>query len=194
MELTAYGYYYVSRRRIAPERTYARLYQYIMPTQQMRPSVVAPSGEHQDIPTIDGHIWAPVDDESTNVYNFIFSFDTSSPLTEKFIREEEEFFGRGETDFIPGTFRLKRNASNDYLIDRDLQRQGNFSGVVGVNTQGYALQEGMGKVVDRSQEFLTSTDRAIVTMRRLMLEATRTVEAGGRPPGVDIDASLRAGV
>lgn len=185
VHITKYGYYYVSQRRIAPERCYVRLYQYIMPAQQMRPSVVAPSGERQEMPTIDGHVWAPIDDQSTNVYNFIYSYDQDVPLTEEFIREEEAFFGRAEADFIPGTFRLKRNANNDYLVDRSLLHQGNFSGIVGINTQDFALQEGMGKIVDRSKEFLGSTDKAVVVMRRLMLEATRTVEAGRRPPGVD---------
>jgi phthalate 4,5-dioxygenase oxygenase subunit len=182
---TDYGYYYVSQRRIAPGRNYVRLYQYIMPAQQMRPSVVSASGNKQQVPTIDGHVWVPIDDERTNVYNFIYSYDENSPLTEDFVREEEAFFGRAEDDFIPGSFRLKRNSGNDYLIDRDLQRRGNFSGIVGANTQDYALQEGMGKIVDRSKEFLGSTDRAIVVMRRLMLEATRAVEAGRCPPGVD---------
>ncbi len=180
---TNYGYYYVSRRQIAPEKAYIRLYQYIMPAQQMRPSVVAPSGGKQDPATIDGHIWAPIDDYSTNVYNFIYGYDGDFPLTPEFIREDEEFFGRGENDLIPGTFRLKKNLSNDYMIDRSLQHQGNYSGIVGVNTQDYALQEGMGHIVDRSKEFLVSTDRAIVTMRRLMLDAIARVERGDDPPG-----------
>ncbi len=180
---TNYGYYYVSRRQIAPERAYIRLYQYIMPAQQMRPSVVAPSGGKQDVATIDGHIWAPIDDYTTNVYNFVYSYDQDFPITHEFIEEEEAFFGRGPDDFIPGTFQLKKNLANDYLMDRSLQQQGNYSGIVGVNTQDYALQEGMGQIVDRSKEFLVATDRAIVTMRRLMLEAMTTVERGGNPPG-----------
>jgi phthalate 4,5-dioxygenase oxygenase subunit len=182
---TDYGYYYVSQRNIGPERKYVRIYQYVMPAQQMRPSVVASSGAMQDMPTIDGHIWAPIDDERTNVYNYIYSFSADHPLSAEFVREEEEFFGRGENDFIPGTFRLKQNAENDYLVDRSLQQKGNFSGIVGINTQDFGLQEGMGKIVDRSREFLGTTDRAIVVMRRMMLEATRTVESGAQPPGIE---------
>jgi hypothetical protein len=71
------------------------------------------------------------------------------------------------------------------MRDLSLMKQGNYSGIVGINTQDFALQEGMGKIVDRSQEFLASTDRAIVTMRRLMLEAVATVEAGGAPLAVE---------
>ena len=66
-----------------------------------------------------------------------------------------------------------------------MQKTQTFTGIEGVNTQDVAVQEGMGPIVDRSQEHLGSTDRAIVTMRRLLLEATRTVEAGGAPKGAD---------
>lgn len=182
---TRYGYRYVSRRLISADKAYVRHYQYMMPAQQMRPSVVDTTGGLQPRPTLDGHLWVPIDDESTNVINYMYSYDQAHPLTEEFIRETEKLFGRSEEDLITGTFRLKRNASNDYLMDRRLQKKGNLSGIVGVNTQDYALQECMGKIADRTKEFLLSTDRAIVMMRRLLLEAIRVVEEGGRPLGVD---------
>ncbi|MGE3809178.1 MAG: hypothetical protein AB7K24_31320, partial [Gemmataceae bacterium] len=183
--VTPCGYRYVSRRLIGGDKAYIRHYQFVLPWQQMRPSIVDTSGKLQPHPTIDGHMWVPIDDESTYVYNIMYGYDEAHPLSEEFIRETEKIFGRGEDDLIPGTFRLKRNQSNDYLIDRQLQKQGNLSGVVGVNTQDYALQEGMGKIADRTKEFLFSTDRAIVAMRRQLLEAIRVVEEGGRPRGVD---------
>jgi hypothetical protein len=43
----------------------------------------------------------------------------------------------------------------------------------------------MGPIVDRSSEFLGTTDRAIVTMRRMLLEATHAVERGEMPLGAD---------
>lgn len=194
VNVTDYGYNYVSHRRIGAGKRYIRIYQYIMPVQQMRPSVVDSTGTQQPTPTIDGHIWAPVDDEHTNVYNIMYSYDPKIPLSEQFIRETEEFFGRGENDVIPGTFCLVRNASNNYLIDRKLQKQGNMSGIVGVNTQDYALQEAMGPIVDRSKEFLGSTDRAIVTMRRLMLEGINAIEEApqSRPRGSDPESHAKA--
>lgn len=183
VETTPYGFCYISFRQIPPGRNYTRIYQYLMPAQQMRPSIVASYGQKQQAPTIDGHIWVPIDDVSCHVYNFIYSYDHTSPLTADFIKEEEAFFGRAANDYLPGTFRLKRNASNDYLIDRSLQKQGNFSGIQGINTQDMALQEGMGAIADRSKEFLISSDRAIVAMRRLLLEAIKAVESGEVPRG-----------
>jgi phthalate 4,5-dioxygenase oxygenase subunit len=183
VETTPYGFYYTSTRRMPPDKNYTRIYQYILPAQQMRPSVIAGYGQKQDMPTIDGHIWVPIDDVSCHVYNFIYSFDRAIPLSDNFIMEEEAFFGRAPEDYIPGSFRLKRNSSNNYLVDRTLQKQGNFSGIQGINTQDMALQEGMGAIVDRSKEFLGSSDKAIVTMRRLLLEAIHVVESGDMPRG-----------
>jgi len=55
------------------------------------------------------------------------------------------------------------------------------------------VQESMGRIVDRSREHLGPADRAIITMRQLLLEAVRTVREGGDPPGVgDSYYSVRA--
>lgn len=43
----------------------------------------------------------------------------------------------------------------------------------------------MGPIVDRSKEMLSQTDKAIVAARRLLLDATKTVEDGGNPLGAD---------
>ena len=185
VETTDYGYYYVSHRNLGDGNFYVRLYHYVMPFQQMRGGIHKFDGKRKDFPVVDGHIWAPIDDGQTHVYNWHHGYDESVKLTPEHIDEAEIFYGRGPDDMIPGTFRLKRNLSNDFMRDLSLMKQGNYSGIVGVNTQDFALQEGMGKITDRSQEFLASTDRAIVTMRRLMLDAMDKVEAGNAPPGVE---------
>jgi len=43
----------------------------------------------------------------------------------------------------------------------------------------------MGPVVDRSKEHLGPADRAIIATRRLLLDAVKTVQTGGSPPGAD---------
>jgi phenylpropionate dioxygenase-like ring-hydroxylating dioxygenase large terminal subunit len=185
VEVTDYGYNYVSTRNIGADQRYVRLYQYIMPAQQMRSNVLGHTGKRPKVPKIDGHIWMPIDDHTTWVYNFMYSYDASVELDEAYAMDYETRSGRGPDHLIPGTFALKQNASNDYEVDRDLQKRGVFSGIRGVNTQDFALQEGMGAIVDRTKEFLGSTDKAIVTMRRLLLEATRQVEDGEAPRGLD---------
>jgi hypothetical protein len=78
-----------------------------------------------------------------------------------------------------------RNASNDYLIDRQLQKTSSMTGIAGVNTQDFALQEGMGPIVDRTKEHVGTTDRAIILLRKVLLDAIATNEKGGTPPAVD---------
>ena len=92
--------------------------------------------------------------------------------------------GRGlAEDFIPGTFKLKANASNDYGLSRERQRTVNYTGIEGTNTQDFAVQESMGPIYDRTQEHLGSADTAIIQMRRLLLEAVRDVAEGRDPVG-----------
>jgi phenylpropionate dioxygenase-like ring-hydroxylating dioxygenase large terminal subunit len=191
VERTDYGYYYVSTRDMGAEGKYVRVYQYMMPAQQMRASCVGWFGGKNELPRQDGHVWAPIDDETTHVYNWICTYDQSIELTPEWVEERETAMGRGSSDLIPGTFRLKRNQSNDYLLDRHLQKTQVYTGIVGVNTQDFALQEGMGAICDRSKEFLGTSDKAIVALRRLLLDAIDTVERGGTPRGLD-PASYRA--
>jgi hypothetical protein len=106
-------------------------------------------------------------------------------LTPDAVEIREKAAGRGKDDTIPGTFRLKRNQSNDYLIDRQMQKTQNFTGIAGVNTQDFALQEGMGPIADRSREFLGTSDKAIVALRRLLLDAVAQNEKGGTLRGLD---------
>ena len=182
---TDYGYYYVSTRQLGEGNSYVRLYHYVMPFQQLRGGIHEFSGKRRASPALDGHLWVPIDDETTYVYNWHHSYDDSHPMSDEHRDQTETFYGRGPQDLIPGTFRLKRNRSNDYMIDRQLQKTKVFTGILGVNTQDFALQEGMGPIVPRWKEHLGSTDRAIITMRSILLRAIDAVEKGEAPPGLD---------
>ena len=184
VERTDYGYYYVSTRNMGDGGNYVRVYQYVLPALQMRSNAVGWFGGKNERPRIDGHIWAPIDDERCHVYNFMCAYDKSTYFDDAWLEKREAGMGRGQDDLIPGTFRLKRNQSNDYMVDRQMQKTQNYTGIVGVNTQDFALQEGMGPICDRSKEFLGTSDKAVVAMRRLLLEAVATAEKGGTPRGV----------
>jgi phenylpropionate dioxygenase-like ring-hydroxylating dioxygenase large terminal subunit len=183
---TPYGYNYVSHRKFDDERNFVRLYQYIMPFQQMRPNIVF-SNVNNDakVPRYDGHIWVPLDDETTHVYNFMCGSDANCALDPDYVETIEAGYGRGRDDYVTGTFRLKASLENDYFIDRQMQKTQTFTGIKGINTQDMATQEGMGPVVDRSREYLGTSDRAIVVMRKLLLDATAAVERGESPRGAD---------
>jgi phenylpropionate dioxygenase-like ring-hydroxylating dioxygenase large terminal subunit len=183
---TDYGYYYVSTRKVEAEQQWVRVYQYTLPFQQMRPSMVNNGlSSNRSVPRADGHIWVPIDDEQTNVYNWCYGADQNCALDPDYAEQLEVMYGRGHNDYIPGTFKLKANLSNDYFIDRAEQKNTSFTGIKGINTQDVALQEGMGTVTDRTQEHLGTSDRAIAVMRRLLLEAVSAVERGENPRGCD---------
>jgi phthalate 4,5-dioxygenase oxygenase subunit len=182
---TAYGYTYAGIRTVDAQ-SYVRAYHYVMPAQQMRGRVTSRKAKQIDAhPTINGHIWVPIDDHNTWVFNWMYSYDPAIPITEEYAIALETQYGRGPDDLIPGTYALKRNLRNDYLIDREVQKTQTFTGIAGVNTQDMALQEGMGPIVDRSKEHLGTSDRAIIVMRQLLLEAMDDLAEGKPIRGTD---------
>jgi phthalate 4,5-dioxygenase oxygenase subunit len=189
VEKTPFGYSYTGIRRVGGNQ-WVRLYQYIMPAIQMRGRIKGLLGGHSeyvndgDVPTINGHLWVPVDDDTVAVYNFLYSSDPDLPVTPEFAHASEVRDGRDPAR-IRADFRCTLNASNDYGIDRALQNTSSFTGIDGINLQDVALQEGMGRCVDRTREHLGTTDRAIIVMRQLLLAAVRDVEEGRAPRGLD---------
>jgi phenylpropionate dioxygenase-like ring-hydroxylating dioxygenase large terminal subunit len=186
VERTDYGFRYASLRDIGEDGTYLRVYQFYMPFQQYRSHQLEgrKGSGRTEVPRLQGHMWVPIDDENTCVYNFMLSVDEDKPFTREFIESAETHAGRwgpagGET------MMRHRTRSNDWLQDRDVQRTKTYSGISGLNNQDLAVQESMGRVVDRSREHLGSTDRAVITCRQIMLDAVKNAAEGIDPPGVD---------
>ncbi|MCE2465901.1 MAG: Rieske 2Fe-2S domain-containing protein [Dehalococcoidia bacterium] len=173
VDTTDYGYRYAGIRSFGDDEIFVRTYHFVMPFHQFRP------GENTVTPYTTGHIWVPIDDDNCMVYNWAYSTN-GDPFDEWDMVETR--LGRGPGQLQPD-FRSIRNMDNQYLIDRVMQKNENFTGIEGVNNQDQAVQEMMGAVVDRTREYLTSSDLTIVQLRRLLLEAVRTVSDGGDPPG-----------
>jgi hypothetical protein len=84
-----------------------------------------------------------------------------------------------------GRWYPRLNASNDYMLDYELQRTSWFSGVPSTQIQDIAIQESMGPIFDRTKEHLGTSDTAIIHFRRQWLKAARALhESGTIPPGV----------
>jgi phenylpropionate dioxygenase-like ring-hydroxylating dioxygenase large terminal subunit len=176
VDLTDYGYQYAGIRPLGDDEVHIRVYHFILPFHQIRPSK-SDSG----LPVDAGHIWVPMDDETCMVYNWNYCPD--GPLTEE--DKLETNLGNGPLHVDQKTFRSKANRANDYGLDRNVQKTESFSGIDGINAQDRALQESMGKIVDRSKEHLGPADKAIIQARKLLRQAVKTVEAGGTPDGVN---------
>ena len=179
LDVTDYGYRYAGLRALADGEMHVRAYHFILPFHQIRPARTGAA--RRGFSGAAGHIWVPMDDETTMVYNWEHS--TTDPLTDE--DRLERRLGNGPMDVDQTTFRSKRNRENNYLLDRRVQKTETFTGIDGVNAQDRAVQESMGGIVDRTREHLGPADKAVIQARRLLLQVITTVEAGGTPPGVE---------
>lgn len=122
-----------------------------------------------------GLMWCPIDDQHTHVFSVTWSADR--PLDDRDLAMAKDFNG----PTTPGTFVTVANIDNDYLIDRESQRAGSFTGVDHTQVQDLMVQESMGSVVDRSLEHLGTSDTAIIRMRKLLQEAAIGLMEGTEP-------------
>jgi len=177
VEPTQYGMLVGARRNTTDGRYYWRVTQWLMPWYNIVP-------RDGDGP-ISAHAWVPIDDETCWAWSV--SFNPDSALT----KQQTDHYRAGgsiHAEAIPGTYLPTRNAGNDYLIDRTLQKTVSFTGINGIAMQDVAMQEGMGPIVDRTKEHLGSSDAAVIAARKRMLaEARAFAEAGGdtTPSGLD---------
>ena len=170
------GLFIGARRNAEDGKYYWRITPWVMPSFTMVP----PRGDHP----MHGHFWIPIDDH--NCWAWSYDYHPVRALT----AEERQAMKDGKgvhVKYTPGTYRPLANKDNDYLMDREAQRQGiTYSGVEGIAMQDASVQESMGPIVDRTKENLVSTDNGIIMARnRLRKAATELKEKGVRPPGVD---------
>jgi hypothetical protein len=131
---------------------------------------------------VGGHHWVPMDDENVMVWNWVYSYGDFKPS-----EDDRNQVGAGNSlrDVDPENgFKSKVHRGNNWMIDREVQKNETFSGIPGVNAQDRATQESMGRIVDRTKEHLGPADTAIIATRRLLQEALRALMEGGTPRGV----------
>ena len=177
VDLTDWGYQYAGIRPLGDDEIHIRTYHFVLPFHQIRPHQI-----HKGLEAVAGHIWVPMDDGNTMVYNWHHS-TTDEPLDDEDRLERRS--GNGPEHVDQTTFRSKANRQNNYLLDRQVQRTETFTGIDGINTQDRGIQESMGPIVDRSKEHLGPADKAIIQARRLLLQAIKTVGDGGTPCGIN---------
>jgi hypothetical protein len=74
-----------------------------------------------------------------------------------------------------------RNEANHYLIDREMQKNVNFTGIAVLADEDYSVQEGMGVVTPRQNEHLGTTDVGIIKSRRRLLREANDLREGKEP-------------
>ena len=156
-----------------------------------------PNGEFAS--HIHARAWVPLDDGHTM---FVFMWwkkgVSALSLPQPAFKDGTPIGGTGRNNkFLPnstdwlGRFRLEANASNDWKIDRQAQRNGTiYSGIDGIHLQDQAITESMGPIVDHEWEHLAPSDQMITRTRRRLLMAARALrDQDIAPPGAD-DASV----
>jgi phenylpropionate dioxygenase-like ring-hydroxylating dioxygenase large terminal subunit len=167
---TDYGLVIAVRRNAEEDTYYWRLTQFLLPSHTMIP--------YQKGHSIHGHCWVPRDDETCWVWTMTWNPDDSLSREDQDAIENDTFV---HAKVEPVTFRSLRNADNNYLIDREQQRNATMTGIHGFAAQDQALQESMGPLVDRTRERLGTSDTAIIAMRRLLLQEIRSLQQGETP-------------
>ena len=176
-----------ARRELPDAQDYWRTNLFLMPFYTQ-----LPGGEH-------GHVnaWVPMDDETT--LRISVAWNPEVAITDEGLAEVARRTGRkqglpggfiAKGDLLPattqpgGAWRARANKTNDYLLDRELQRTRRFSGVDGGNigTEDLSVQESMGRMFDRSLEHLGTTDVGIIQTRRMLIDSALALRDNGTPP------------
>ena len=176
VEETKYGLAIGARRNWDSDHYYWRLTQFLMPSFTLIPSEAGSP--------INFTAAVPVDD--MNMVGFTATWLPDRPMTADDICTIESWTGAyAEVD--PRTFEPVANRANDYLLDREKQRNKNFTGMRGIREEDIAIQENLyGPIADRTKEHLGTSDAGVIALRRRLLNAVRNLQAGQEPPGAPL--------
>jgi phthalate 4,5-dioxygenase len=162
-----YGLIVAARRNVG-DQYYWRFNQFLMPFYTMPPR--GPGG----------HAFVPIDDEHCWVWTFGCKLERPYTVDEILGMKRGTVSGPFGSEVDESYFPL-HNKANDFLIDRAVQRNYNFTGVVGTGNQDMAAQVSMGPVTERTKEHLGVTDVGIIEMRRILLNSAKDLCEGKEP-------------
>jgi hypothetical protein len=187
---TEFGITSGNNRPAEPGTTYWRMAQYLFPFYAQPPASFTSLGVIAVVPIDDEHCmrfhWSLKEPGKPGryggpgpaEYNGVTTSYHSDP-------------SHNTTDWL-GRFNLAGNVRNDYLIDRDVQKQGfhdasgiAYTGIPGRGQDG-AMTESMGTIYGRNAEHLGVTDSGIIRMRRRLINAAKALrDEGVEPPAID---------
>jgi phthalate 4,5-dioxygenase oxygenase subunit len=169
---TPYGLQLAAQRNAGPKKFQWRVNQFLMP---YLVQIATPAG----VPILT-QIRTPIDDYRS--LHFRFWSMPERPLNDVEMAMIHDAVTVPE--MIPGTFLMKENLENEYLLDRDAQRSASFTGIKSFVAQDLAVtqdQGGYGTIADRSREYLTSSDKAIIAWRKRNITAAKELARGVEP-------------
>ena len=184
---TAYGECHAVRRDYDGENYHWGIAQFLFPFIVNFP----PVGD--GVQTVPGHVWVPMDDHTTLVWQY--RWNPAAPLHGGGAPERSPMFDHEWEEYLPATpeaggrWRVKANRENDFGFDPVAQGTKRFSGLPTVSLQDQGLQTSMGPVVDRSEEHLGTTDVPLIRTRRRLLRGALALRDEGLVPECVEDGS-----
>ena len=144
-----------------------------------------------------GNAWVPIDDDNVMVWGITIpqppeQYGTpaigglfSAPKIGEPIRQ-----GPPQRTFIPetsdwiGKFRSAQTLANDYMIDREAQKNlVSYTGIPnGAEPEDRGMQESMGDIYYRTHEHLGTSDAMVIRTRRKLINAAKTLRDHGVVP------------
>ena len=161
-EETDFGMRLVATRKAGPDMQYVRVSSFVMPVSCW---VSARNRE--------AHIYVPADDAHSWRYDLGFLRDRK-PTADDWNRK---------TQIGPGHVKI-RNQRNNYLQDRRVQAMTNYTGIENFLNHDACATETMGPIYDRSQEHLGVSDKAVIAVRKYLIDAVNAYQAGKEPPHI----------
>jgi phenylpropionate dioxygenase-like ring-hydroxylating dioxygenase large terminal subunit len=175
MEIAGFGLRMLSCRNLGA-RNLLRITTVMLPN-----SSAVPGGTAGDGYTLSWHV--PVDD--THTWRYHVHFRRGAPID----KEVHSKMWEGE---MTKDCRLVRNRENRYLQDREVMKRSTFSGLGHhIPIQDIVVTELQGEIQDRTEEQLGYSDKALIAMRRGLLNGVRELEESGEPADHPQDGKLR---
>jgi phthalate 4,5-dioxygenase len=166
-EDTDFGVRLIATRNTADQQSYVRFSAFVMPVYGCVPAGRATN----ELEGYEIHTYVPADDTHCWRYDIGFRRDRA-------VRDDEVHRRR---QIKPDYTRI-RNAGNNYLQNRQMQKSVNFTGIEDFLNHDACATESMGAIFDRSKEHLGVSDKAVIAVRKFLLNAVKDLQSGKIPP------------
>jgi phenylpropionate dioxygenase-like ring-hydroxylating dioxygenase large terminal subunit len=167
---TDFGVRMISCRSAGDGLSYLRVSNFVMPCHGFVPT----GGLKGNAEGYTVHSHVPVDDVHSLRFNVFFR--RNRPVTEAEKRLDDE---------IGPDYLKRRNGRNNYLQDRNEQKQETFTGMGKTFLiHDSCATESMGPVMNRANEHLGAGDITVIAVRKFLLNVVRSFDPAKDPPHV----------
>ena len=166
-EETDFGVRLIATRKAGPDTQYVRVSSFVMPVACWVPAR-----------NREANIYVPVDDQHTWRYDLGFLQDRK-PTVEDWNRKTQ----------IGPDYRRIRNLDNNYLQDRQRQKSVDYTGIENFLNHDGVATETMGPIYDRSREHLGVSDKAVIAVRKYLINTVKDFQDGKEPPHIVRDSA-----